>query len=257
MLIRVPSPGVALVFAGGSGVRMDRKDNLPKQFIEVDGVPILVHTLRRFQECAAIDLIYIVVGEAWIDHVDGLVASYGISKVAGVTAGGVTALDSIFNGLQKMYDDGVPKTAIVAIHDGVRPIINVDLVTANIEMARRDGNAITSIPAFETVALKNNDDDTVETVVDRHRAYVLQAPQTFVFEDVYNINVRAKAEATIDKFVDQANMQAYYGKTLHLLDGFRGNVKITIPDDVRYFNYLVETGEYDRIISGHQAVNGK
>ena len=253
MLNQTVSPGVALVFAGGSGTRMDRKDNLPKQFIEVGDAPILVHTLRRFQECPAIDQIYVVVGEAWIEHVRTLAQDFSIDKVACVTAGGTTALESIFNGLKQMVADGVPETAIVAIHDGVRPIINCRLITASLELARREGNAITSIPAFETVALAHGDGDTVESVVDRQRAFVLQAPQTFTLADVYRLNRRAQTEETMGRFVDQANMQAYYGQTLHLLPGFRGNVKITIPDDVRYFNYLIETGEYERIVSDHEA----
>jgi len=244
-----PPSAVALIFAGGSGTRMRQEDGLPKQFIEVAGIPILVHTLQRFQECDSIDAIYLVVPPTWTEHVLNLVMNFSIFKTAAVVPGGNTALESIFCGLQRMVDDGVPSDAVVAIHDGVRPIVTNSLITTNVETARSMGNAVTSIPAFETVALRQEGSDIVENVVDRHRAYVLQAPQTYHLGDVYDMNLRAQADGTLGKFVDQANMQSYYGKVLHLVEGFRGNVKITIPDDVRYFTYLVETGEYDKIVA--------
>jgi len=141
----------------------------------------------------------------------------------------------------------------VMIHDGVRPIINRQLIEGSIELARAAGNAVVGIPAFETVALKPPGSDVVSSVVDRRQAYVLQAPQTFRLRDVFDLNQRAVAEGTIDRFVDQADMQAHFGRDLHLLPGLRGNVKITTPDDVAYFTYLVETGRYDRLISGEEA----
>jgi len=244
-------PAVGLVFAGGSGTRMCQKDGIPKQFIEVDGTPILIHTLRRFQECSSIDLIYVVVPSGWVDYMIELVISFSISKVALVVPGGGTALESIFHGLKQMVNDGIPGESIVAIHDGVRPIINRELIMNNVQIAQDKGNAITSIPAFETVALKKGRDDLVKKVVNRKKAFVLQAPQTYHLSDVYETNLRAQQDNVMQNFVDQANMQYHYGKPQHLIEGFRGNIKITIPDDVRYFTYLVETGEYEKIIAAH------
>lgn len=242
------TPAVALIFAGGAGTRMSDSQHLPKQFIEVAGVPILIHTLSRFEDSDVIDQIYLVVPNDWTEYAADLVERYRISKVACVLSGGDTALLSIFKGLSQMVTDQLPDQTIVVIHDGVRPIISSQLIEANVEMARREGNAITSIPAFETVAIKHVGNDTVETVIDRRRAFVLQAPQTFHLNQVYQTNLQAINDDTISNFVDQANMQAHYGERLFLLNGFRGNVKITIPDDVTYFTYLVETGQYERII---------
>jgi len=222
---------------------------LPKQFIEVEGVPILVHTLRRFQESSGVDMIYVVLPQAWVEHGLNLVTQYQIDKVVRIVPGGRTALESIFNGLTQIMEDGVAEDSLVMIHDGVRPIINHQLIETSVTTAMNQGNAISCIPAFETVALKRESGDLVETVVDRHRAYVLQAPQTFRLGAVYNINVRAQLDGKMGDFVDQANMQAHYGQELHLVEGLRGNVKITIPDDVRYFTYLVRSGEYQNIVA--------
>ncbi|MDR0784157.1 MAG: 2-C-methyl-D-erythritol 4-phosphate cytidylyltransferase [Propionibacteriaceae bacterium] len=240
---------MALVFAGGVGTRMDRGDDLPKQFIEVGGSPILVHTLRRFQECPDVDLVYLVVPTSWIDHTIKLVTGYRLSKVAAVVRGGDTALESVYNGLERIVADDLPENAIVLVHDGVRPIINNQLICANIDTTRQEGNAITCIPAFETIALRASTCDVVDSVVNRQSAVVLQAPQTFFLADVFETNLRAHQDGVMSGFVDQADMQSYYGKPLHLVEGFRGNVKITIPDDVRYFSYLIETGAYAQVIT--------
>jgi 2-C-methyl-D-erythritol 4-phosphate cytidylyltransferase len=229
---------------------MGRGDDLPKQFIEVGDAPILIHTLRRLQGCGAVDSIYLVSIQSWLDRARELAAEHGIDKLKAVLPGGGSALESIFFGLRRIVEDGTPDDAVVLIHDGVRPMLTDQLIRDNIALTRERGNAITSIPAFETVALRVADSDEVEQVVDRHRAWVLQAPQTFRLRDAYEVNVRAAAEGMLGRFVDQANMQRHYGHTLHLIEGYRGNVKITIPGDVEYFRFLFDSGRYDKLIGG-------
>ncbi|MDR1791378.1 MAG: 2-C-methyl-D-erythritol 4-phosphate cytidylyltransferase [Propionibacteriaceae bacterium] len=248
------SPVYALIFAGGAGTRMQHEDNLPKQFIKVGEVPIIVHTLRRFQECDAVDHIYVVSIASYIDYVKELATDFGITKVVGVLRGGSTALESIFLGLRRMITDGVDEDAIVLIHDGVRPIITDSLIRENIDVTAAEGNAISSIPAYETVASRVLDTDLVEEIADRKRMLVLQAPQTFRLGHVYDVNVRAERAGLLGAFVDQAHMQSYYGHKLHLVPGLRGNVKITFPEDVRYFTYLVDTGAYARILEENAPV---
>lgn len=192
--------------------------------------------------------IYIVVLESWVDETRKMAEAHGIDKAKGVIAGGGSALDSIYLGLKQMVADRLPSDTIVEIHDGVRPIITESMIRANAEATVLHGNAITCIPAFETMALCKSGSLHVEHVVDRKRAYTLQAPQTFRLGEAYAINARAQDEQTVGQFVDQANMHDYYGVPLRLIEGIRGNVKITIPDDVSYFTYLVESGEYARMI---------
>lgn len=247
----------ALIFAGGSGTRAIDKNapyaDVPKQFFEIEGMPILAYTLQLFQQSPVIDSIYLVSNPSFCDYSAEIGSRYGVTKLVTVVPGGDSALNSIFLGLQRMVDNGVPDDAVVLVHDGVRPIITQDLIRKNIETAVTKGNAITCIPAYETVALRAAESDLVEDVIDRHRAVVLQAPQTFRLHDLYTTNVRAHADGVDGLFVDQAGMQRYYGAALHLVSGFRGNVKITVPEDVRYFTYMVQTGEYKRITASEEA----
>ncbi len=238
---------IVVVFAGGVGSRMG-SPNGPKQFMEVRDKAIIVYTLEHFQNHKDIDGIYISCIEGHIPHMKGLMSAHGIDKVRAVVPGGETAQESIYNGLQAAMDD--PETTgdeTVLIHDGVRPIINNKLIEDNIESVEKYGNAISSIPAFETVAQSVDEGKTVDKVTARDLMYVLQAPQSFRLKDIHATNHQALEDGLMGKFIDQAHMMNYYGNTLHMIDGFRGNVKITVPLDFTYFNFLVESGEFKNV----------
>jgi len=217
--------------------------------MRVDSTPILAYTLQIFQKINAVSAIYLVTNPNFRSRVDEIRDDYEITKLASVIPGGSTALESIFNGLDFMVRDGMPGDTVVLIHDGVRPIITQDLIKSNISGTRENGNAITCIPAFETAALRESAGDLVSDVVDRQRAVVLQAPQTFLLDQIHGVNVRAKQDGILDQYVDQAGLCNHYGIPLHLVDGIRGNIKITTTDDLSYFSYLVQSGEYDRLTS--------
>jgi len=242
--------GVAVIFAGGVGARMDHVDNLPKQFIEVRGKPILVYTLEHFQNHPEIDAIYFVSLADYIPHVEELVAKFGIDKVRAIVPGGDSAHASIANGLKRAVADGHPRDAVVLIHDGVRPIINGKLISDNIASVLQHVNGITSIPAFETVAKAWEGTAIVEEVTDRNKMHVLQAPQSFRLGDVHDVNIPAEVDALVGRFVDQAHLMHHYGRRLHMVSGLRGNVKITVPLDAVFFTFLVESGEHERIARG-------
>ena len=127
------SRNIAVIFAGGSGARMG--SGIPKQFIEVDGKPIIIHTLEIFDEHQLIDDIYIACREDYIPKLEKLIRRFVINKVARIVPGGETGQDSIYNGLKAAYEDAGGDN-IVLIHDGVRPCISAELIDANIAMAR-------------------------------------------------------------------------------------------------------------------------
>lgn len=238
-----------VVFAGGRGTRMDHAEGLPKQLIMVQGKPILGYTLEHFQRHEGIDAIYLVSTDEHLDDVADLVRAHGIDKVRTIVPGGDSAHASIWAGLRAARADGVHDDAVVLIHDGVRPVIDTHMISANIVAARRHGSAITSIAAFETVAEAGDEPMVVGRIPDRPAMRVLQAPQTFRFGTVFAANERAAGENRIGSFVDQAQLMRHYGHELRMIDGLRGNVKITVPLDVVFFTHLVESGEYDRMIS--------
>ena len=124
---------IAIIFAGGSGARMG--SGLPKQFIEVNGKPIIIHTLDIFEEHPAIDKIYIACKEDYISKLEKFVKRHFISKVAGIVPGGATGQDSIYNALSAAAEENDPGS-VVLIHDGVRPCITSELIDDVLECVK-------------------------------------------------------------------------------------------------------------------------
>lgn len=241
-----PKDAVAVIFAGGAGTRMHRA-GLPKQFVFAGDRPVLIHTLQHFQDHGSIAAIYIACLEPFIPHAWNLVRRYGQSKVRRIVPGGGTALESITNALQSAASDGVDEHTATLIHDGVRPIINADLIATNIAATYEHGAAISAIPCFETIACSRDDARTIAEVTERNLMYVLQAPQTFRLGDVLAANRRAVEEGLLERFVDEAQLMTHYGHRLHMVRGLRGNVKLTTEFDLLQFSLLLNSGALDRV----------
>lgn len=244
----MPHPNaIAIVFAGGIGSRMKSVEQ-PKQFQRVDGKPILAHTLEHFQGHAEVGAVYLSCVSSHIEDAWAVVREYGLDKVRNIVAGGASAQESIYNGLRGAEADGVADDAIVLVHDGVRPLINHQLISRNIDSARRFGNGITAIPCFETVARSVDGAATIESVTRRDEMHILQAPQTFPLGLALRANARSVEDGLLGSFVDQAQLMRHYGETLHLVDGFRGNVKLTTDLDLLQFELLASSGHLADVI---------
>lgn len=220
---------IAIIFAGGSGTRM-KTHGLPKQFLKVEGKPIIIKTLENFEKNKNIDKIYISCKEDWIDYLKEEIENYHISKVAKVVAGGETGQDSIYNGLRVASEEN-PKDSIVLIHDGVRPFITQELINNNIEDVKKYGSSITSTPCFET-AIISEDGENVEEVPNRDIMYTAQAPQCFYLGKI--VEVHEKVRKTKEKYegiVDSCNLMRKNGYDVHITIGNRNNIKVTTPTD--------------------------
>lgn len=220
---------IGIIFAGGKGTRMGSE--IPKQFLEINGKPILVHTLEIFQYHKEIDKIYISTLKEYISYVEKLIDIYNLNKVSAVIAGGKTAQDSIYNALKKAESEN-PKDSIVLLHDGVRPFILSDVITNNIKCVKEHGNAITSIPAYETILLSENK-STIDNTTVRSDTFVGQAPQSFYLKDIVEAHekIRSLPEG-YENMVDACTIIKKIGKKAYLVPGNRGNIKITTPEDV-------------------------
>lgn len=235
---------IAVIFAGGIGSRMNHPDG-PKQFIKVNEKPIIVYTLEHFQNHPDIDAIYVSCLQEGLELTEKLVHDFNLTKVKRVVKGGDSAQESIFNGLTAAIEDADnTEDTCVLIHDAVRPIINNKLINDNIASVHEFGSAISSIPAFETVARSLDGGKTVDNVENRDFMYTLQAPQSFRLYDIHAAHQRSIDEGMMGRFIDQAHMMNHYGHDIHMIDGFRGNVKITVPLDLTYFSFLVDSGEF-------------
>jgi D-ribitol-5-phosphate cytidylyltransferase len=244
----MPLPhAIAIVFAGGIGSRM-KKVEQPKQFQAVEGKPIMAHTLEHFQNHPEVGAIYVSCVASHIEQAWALVRDHGYDKVRDIVPGGASAQESIYNGMRRAADDGLREDTITLVHDGVRPLINAQLISRNIESARQFGNGVTAIPCFETVARSIDDAATVDSVTKRDEMYILQAPQTFPLGLALRTNARSVEDGLLGTFVDQAQLMKHYGEKLHLVSGFRGNVKLTTDLDLLQFELLASSGHLAAVI---------
>jgi len=235
---------IALIFAGGSGVRMGA--GIPKQFLEINSMPVLVHTVRLFQWHTKIDKIYISTLEDYIPYVESLCEEYRLTKVADVIPGGSSAQDTIYNLLKKAESEN-PDDSIVLLHDGVRPFVSYDVITENIETAKEKGNAITCTPCYETVML-SSDGHTVDQVPSRNETFAAQAPQSFYLKDIlrYHEMIRA-TENGYEGMVDSCTMIKSLGVEAYMVPGNRGNIKVTTPEDVYMLRALLHYKDNEQI----------
>ena len=231
---------VAIVFAGGVGTRMG--SDVPKQFLELNGKPVLAHALLLFERHARIDRIVLVVAPKHFDECRELAAKYGISKLHRLVACGDSAQGSIYNGLKAAAEEFPPET-IVLLHDGVRPYLEPSVIDANVDGVAKFGNAVTYTPCYETIVL-SQDGEKISALPYRRESYTAQAPQSFRLGDILAAHekIRARPEGYAD-MVDQATICWTLGIPIHLVRGNRGNVKITTPEDIVMLEALLRWQE--------------
>lgn len=236
--------GVAVIFAGGVGSRMEGADR-PKQFLELGGEAIICHVLDRFEEADCIQAVVVVCVEGWIEYLQGLLSKGSYSKVASVVPGGTTGQGSIYNGLAELRGLGLAgQDTVVLVHDGVRPLITEETIRDCYESARDVGPTAVTAPVTETVVVCG--DGVVESVVDRSRCRLARAPQGFRFGELWEAHQRARAEGR-DDFVDSISLMSHYGHAIHVVDGPEENIKITTPRDFLTFKGFVDLKEYEQI----------
>lgn len=229
---------IAVIFAGGTGTRMGVSD-VPKQFLEVNGKPIIIYTLEYFEKHNDIDEIYVVCIESWIGYLKQKLAKYNINKVKSVVSGGVSGQDSIYKGILEAskYCD---MKDIVLIHDGVRPFISENLITRNIHDTKEYGNSITCTECNETFIMSKNGKDVVDVPI-RRESFTAQAPQGFILGEILNAHeIVRQINPEYKDLVDSCTLYHTLGRKTHMTEGVRGNIKITNPVDIYIFEAWLE-----------------
>ncbi|MEW2520862.1 IspD/TarI family cytidylyltransferase [Actinacidiphila alni] len=234
---------VAMLFAGGIGSRMNSRA-LPKQFLEIHGKPIIIHTLERFETHPEIDAIAIAMLPEYREYMEKLLKRYEIQKVRWIVDGGRTGQESRHNALRSVAAD-CPDDTVVLIHDGVRPLIDAQLISANIAMVHEHGSAITCTKFNETVVSSAR--DHIDDVIPRDNIYAAQAPQSFHLGEILALYDRAVAEDEHDT-IDSCSLMHRYGHKIYRVVGPRSNIKITTAEDF----YLCRT--FFEIIENQQIV---
>jgi 2-C-methyl-D-erythritol 4-phosphate cytidylyltransferase len=219
----------AIIPAAGLGVRMG---NTRKQFLRLDGTPILSLTLRKFDACPQVDEIFVAARAEDGHAVREMVASANVSKKVTIVQGGDTRQESVENGLRALPAD----TKFVAVHDAVRPFVTVSEISAVIHEAERSGGCILAVLCVDTV--KQVERTRITATIPRERIVLAQTPQVFRYE----LLLRAFDQARRDQFTgtDEASLVERLGEDVTVVPGSPRNIKITSPHDLQLAQFYLE-----------------
>lgn len=236
---------IGIIFAGGVGSRMHSKDK-PKQFLEIYGKPIMIHTIEHFEKHPMIDAVVAVCVEEWIPYFEKLIYGFNIKKVKRVVPGGTTGQLSIYNGLLAAKEIAGEEKTVVLIHDGVRPLIDEKLITENIRSVIRYGSAITTTKVKETILVVDENESSIDYVLARNNSRVAKAPQSFWLNDILSVHEKTLAEGK-DNWIDSCTLMQEYGFKMHLIDGSDQNIKITTQGDFYAMRAVLEAKENEQL----------
>lgn len=223
---------VAIIVAGGSGVRMNM--NIPKQFVLVDGKPVLLYTLENFQNHPMVDGIEVVCIDGWQDDVWAYAKQYGIDKLKWIVTGGATVQQSIRNGIENLKDVCCEDDAVI-IHDGIRPLVDADVLDDVIEKCRLYGNGVTSMPYNEQIFIVDDELSTIR-YIPRETLRRVATPQAYRYGLVRSAYKEAfRREIGIYGSSYTNTMMVELGHRLYFAKGSDKNIKLTTPDDLAIF----------------------
>jgi 2-C-methyl-D-erythritol 4-phosphate cytidylyltransferase len=210
----------AIIVAGGSGSRM--KSKTPKQFLKVNGLPVLAHTIKAFRNYSPNLNIIVVLPKDQFFAWHELCKLHTFKEEYGLISGGETRFHSVRNGLESITDS----SGLVAVHDGVRPVISKEIIQNCFMKAAEHGTAIVSVPLKDSI--RKIEKDGKNHAVNRDNFWLIQTPQTFRLDWMRT----AFSNTYQSKFTDCASVLEYAGYPIHLIDGSYENIKITTPEDL-------------------------
>jgi 2-C-methyl-D-erythritol 4-phosphate cytidylyltransferase len=214
---------IAIIAAAGAGTRM--ASDRPKQFLLLAGTPVIIHTLKVFEQCESIQEVIVVLPAAESAGFLSLAAKFGLRKVSRVVPGGVTRADSVKRGLLAIR---AATAEIVAVHDGVRPFVTAEEIDAVVAAAQADGAAILVAPVTDTI--KQVSDGRVVRSLDRGELRRALTPQCFRYEllrEAYQT-----ADVTDPSVTDESVLVEKLGYPISVINGNPRNIKITTVEDL-------------------------
>lgn len=227
---------IAVVIAAGVGHRTGQ--HVPKQFINVLDKPIIIYTLEKFQRSKNIDAIEVVCLRGWEETLKAYALQYGIAKLKWITLGGSSSQESIYAGL-KSIENECNENDIVIIHDGIRPMVENEILDSCIDTCKKHGNGITALPVYEQI-FKAYDDISAKEYIPRDSLRILQTPQAYrykeikaVYDEAFERKVGLQASAYANTLMTEL------GRTLYFSKGSTKNIKITTKDDIEIFKAML------------------
>ena len=214
-----------IIVAGGKGERFS--DEMPKQFKEINGRPLLMHTFDAFSDVAPAHIV-LVLNRHYIAYWKELCEQYGFATPHEIVEGGPKRFHSVKSGLA-----AVPDNVLVAIHDGVRPLVTRDMIKTGFDIAFRKGNAVPVIPVTDSMREVSG---PLSKTVEREHFRLVQTPQFFLSTLIR----KAYRKPYDEKFTDDASVLEAGGQQIYLFDGDPQNIKITTPEDMAFASYLLQ-----------------
>ena len=232
---------IGLVIAGGSGNRMGQ--DIPKQFMHVDGAPIIIWTLKAFEQHPDIGAIAVVCLKGWETVLQSYANQFCIQKLKWIFPGGDTGFESIHNGIYGLKEAGCSDKDLVLIHDGVRPLLSQEIISSNIATCKAYGYAVTGIQCREAI-LESHNGFTTKTSIPRDTLIRTQTPQTFRLGNIIKAHEHAKVKG-ITNTVSSCTLIAELEEDIemHIVPGSEKNIKITTVEDLEMIKALMHTSK--------------
>ena len=223
--VEVSERNTAIVLAAGQGKRMHSK--VQKQFLEIQGYPVLYYSLRCFQESPLIQDIILVTGEESISYCkEEIVQKYGFTKVSAVIPGGKERYDSVYAGLCECRD-----CEYVLIHDGARPFVTEEILKRGLQKVKETGACVIGMPSKDTVKLSDEEGYVKETP-NRKCVWTIQTPQIFSYSLIREAHDSIR-QKDMSKITDDAMVAEHEtGVKIRFSEGSYRNIKITTPEDL-------------------------
>lgn len=230
---------IALLTAGGVGNRMGQ--DIPKQFMTIDNIPVIIYTMQAFQRHPLVDAIAVVCLQGWEVVLQAYANQFNITKLKWIFEGGDSNQHSIRNGLEGLHDAGRPDDDIILVHDGVRPLVSERIITENIEKCRKYGYAVTGLVCKEAIMEKV--DDCVKNIsIPRERLIRTQTPHTYRLGDLLKAHHEAEEKRVQNTVASCTLMSALGVDSQRLVMGSeRNGLKLTQTEDIDLFKALIHT----------------
>ena len=216
------------------------QSEIPKQFLEVEGKPIIVYTIENFQRNEQVEKIVVVCVKEWIEHLKKLIQQYSLTKVAWITEGGNTGHDSIRNGVFFLKDKIAPDDYII-VHDAVRPILPQKAIDEVIRVAHENGNASSSIACHPPIVYTDDFKSGI-TDVDREHVMLTASPQAYRYDLALKCYEKAEQENK-HNFTFTSSLLIHYGERVYFAKGTTSNIKVTQKEDLALFRALLQVPE--------------
>lgn len=231
----------AMILAGGKGVRMNR--DIPKQFLNINDIPIIIYTLKAFQQHPEIDDILVVCIDGWQEILWTYAKQFGITKLKWVIKGGETGQESIRNGVYELKKH-CKEDDMVLIHDGIRPNVSQEIISDCIAQCRLKGSAITVIPCAEAMLLRREVDGTRQwqesskKMIARESLARTQTPQAFPLKKLIWAHEEAEKRGIVNSTAT-CTLMVELGEEIYFSAGSEKNVKLTTAEDIEIFRALL------------------